>query len=1082
LVGVFVLFVGSADSADDRRGRREPGMILETGGRTGACDVLRFTKDGTTLLAVGDDRVARSWRLTDNNELQPLEPLRWSVWRNMRGVMYALALTPDETKIAVAGCGVRDGSVAVIDRASGAVLGGLRFDGSETVRTTVWALAFSPSGKQVAVGALNGDIWLWPWEVQPTKLTKLGSHGSNARHLRFTDEDTLISIAADGPAIEWHRGEKRREIPLFRVNHREQVVASADGQWLACVSRNREVPLEVVSADGQSHFAPRLQVAEEAQGIALSRDGSSVAAACRTVPKDGPFVREVSARVVIYDRRGSALHQRTEFPIPLIAERVAWHPDGRRVAVAGGEDHEITLWDVASTPPKQLTKAVGVGKCLWSVAFAKDGSSFGWKDRYQPAPNHPNQRGAGPWRVFDFQKRTILPDTQFQPLLPIETQAGWSVRPKPDKAYEWDVVGPDGQIRPLPWDWMIDDRPRCYTFLPEWEGQPPRLAVGHYWGLSVFELQITGIKRLWLGQGHQGYVSSIAPSADGKLLLTASRDQTIACWAADPGPNYFGAEFRAGLGRVFVNSVRAGSPAWEAGLARGDEILVCAYDGGRYLFDPDRREKRANATNDAEECLRVIAAAQPSKELYFRIRRDGREEQLASSFRHRPLWCFLPTRTNDWVLWRYFDYIYDASPGGDAYIGWQIGGDVHETPDFYRAQGFAKASQFNRPDKITQLLTEGRYDPERVRLPDLEPPQLTMKLHAVESDKVKVDLRAEPRGDRDVFQVESAVLWINDYRWHTWRQPGKILERLEIPLAEFRPGTNRLSWHVTSRAGTSDRKQLLIERPPDDTPPRRFALVAGVADYRSTVPRPGERHTPWANLDSLRTDLVRMESLLTRNGYDVTALEDSRATPEAIKTALSSFAEKLRPNDVFVLYLAGHGWVEQHGEKAGTFVFVGPKFDFAKPSETGLPTDELNDHLARIRGRKVVLLMTCHSGDVVRGSLRDPVRELTPGGVGPVVIAACAARESALVHPSAGSLFAVALRAEAQTKPRMTAAELAEAIQTRVPRILAEWKQADLAEPDKDKRLLPPDLVDVLQLPTIFAPDPEVARTIILGK
>lgn len=1080
----FVTLLFSANlvgADDDRRGRREPGMILETGGRTGACDVLRFTKDGSTLLAVGDDRVARSWRL-DGNELTPLDPLRWSVWRNMRGVMYALALTTDESKIAVAGCGVRDGSVAVIDRTTGKVLSGLMFDGSETVKGTVWALAFSPSGKQVAVGADNGDVWLWPWEKQPTKLRKLGTHGSTVRHFRFVDEETLISIAADGPAIEWQGGVKRKELRLFRADKRQQITASADGKWLACVTADIELPCEVISTDGSIRLAPQLQLDEYAQGLALSFDGSSVAIACRSVPKGGPFIRETSARVFVLDRLGGGLQKRAEFPIPLIAERVAWHPDGRRVAVAGGEDHEITLWDVSIRQPKLLTKAVGVGKCLWSVAFAKDGHSFGWKDKFQPAPDHMNRRGSGPWRVFDTNKRAIVPGDTFHPIQPIEIQSGWSVRPNPNDIYRLDVVGPDGKVQLLPWDWFVDDRPRCYTFLPSQEGKPPRLAVGHYWGLSVFELQTTGIKRLWLGQGHQGYVASVAPSADGKLLLTASRDQTIACWTADPGTNTFGAEFRAGLGRVFVNSVRAGSPAWEAGLAKGDEIRVFAYGAGKYIFDPNSITGRAKVSVDADECLKVLSDVAPNKQLEFWILRDGREEKVQSTLRQRPLWCFLPTRNNDWVLWRYFDYAYDASPGGDAYIGWQVGGDVNETPDFYPAQVFAKASQFNRPEKIAKLLTEGRYDPERVRLPDLEPPQLTMKVHAIEANQVKVDLRAEPRGQRDVFQVESATMWVNDYRWKTWQKPGKILERIEIPISELRPGTNRISWIVSSRAGTSERKQLVVERPPANAPPRRFALVAGVSDYRSTVPRRGEKQTPWSNLDSLRTDLVRVESILQRSGYEVTSLDDSRATPEAIKAALTEFEKKLRPNDVFVLYLAGHGWVEQQGEKAGTFVFVGPKFDFARPDKTGLPTDELNDHLARIRGRKVVLLMTCHSGDIVRGGLRDPVRELTPGGVGPVVIAACAARESALVHPSAGSLFAVALRAEAQAKPRMTASELAEAIQSRVPKILADWKAADQAEPDPNKRLLPADLVDVLQIPTIFAPDPEVARTIVIGK
>lgn len=1093
-----LFFCGTSRAQDDRRARREPGLILETGGRTGACDVLRFTKDGNTLFAVGDDRVARSWTVKPN-ELVPHEPLRWSVWRQMRGVIYTMAISPDESKIAVAGCGVRNGSVSVIDRATGKVLSGLikkvetGSDGKQreiTITGTIWAIAFSPSGEQLAIGDANGQVWLWRWQSLPTELRNLGTHGSKVRAFKFDGEHKLLSIAADGPAIEWDTvNHQQRDVKLFSVwdgnrGYREQIVASACGKWFASVTQSRDVPVQVAAADGSALYSPRLGLNEEGQGIALSPDGSSLAVACRTVPHNDRFIREIASRVVIFDRTPQGNQQRFEIPIPKVAERVAWHPDGKRLAVAGGEDHEITLWDVSRLKPELITTAVGVGKCMWGVGFSKDGTSFGWQDQYQPAPSHPNQLGRGPWHVFDMQKRVVVPGDKFQPVRPIETQAGWRVQPHPTDTYHWDVVGPDGQTHKLPLDWSFDDRPRCYTFLPQNDGKPPRLAIGHYWGISLFELTPAGAKRLWLGHGHQGYVSSIAPSADGRLLLSASRDQTIACWTADPGANSFGADYRTGLGRIFVDKVRPGSPAWEAGMARGDEIIVFAYGGGEFVWDPERKTGRPNATADVDACIKVMNAAAPNKEMYFLIQREGRTQELNSSLRQRPLWCFFPTRTNEWVLWRFFDYIYDASPGGDAYVGWQIGLDCNDTPAFYPARGFSRSDQFHQPKKVAELLQEGRYDPERVRLPDLEPPNLTVKLIGDRPDGVTLDLQAEPRGQRDVFQVESAVLWVNDYRFRTWEKPsdGKLSERVVIPASELRPGLNRLSWQVTCKAGTTDRRQILVDRRRIAGEPKRYALLAGVADYRSTVPRPGEKTAPWRNLDSIRIDLVRLESILQRNGYDVTTLEDSKATPEAVRTALSSYEGKLGPNDVFLLYIAGHGWVEEQGGKAGTFVFVGPNFDFARPSQTGLPTDVLNDHLARIRGRKVVMLMTCHSGDALRGSLRDPVRELTPGGVGPVVIAACAARESALVHPTLGSLFQVALRAEVAGKPRFTANELAEAIQSRVPKILAEWKQADLAEPNPDKRLLPPDLIEALQMPCMFAPDPEVGHTIVIGK
>jgi urea transport system permease protein len=51
-----------AEESVEHPGRRErstPGLVLETGARTAACDVLTFTADGKHLLAAGDDKVVR---------------------------------------------------------------------------------------------------------------------------------------------------------------------------------------------------------------------------------------------------------------------------------------------------------------------------------------------------------------------------------------------------------------------------------------------------------------------------------------------------------------------------------------------------------------------------------------------------------------------------------------------------------------------------------------------------------------------------------------------------------------------------------------------------------------------------------------------------------------------------------------------------------------------------------------------------------------------------------------------------------------------------------------------------------------
>src|SRR5262249_53406592 len=135
----------------------------------------------------------------------------------------------------------------------------------------------------------------------------------------------------------------------------------------------------------------------------------------------------------------------------------------------------------------------------------------------------------------------------------------------------------------------------CYTFIPRASGRPTRLVVGHTWGASVYDLLPSGkveLSRVLIG--HEGEVMSVAASRDGNLLLSASRDQTIACWSLAPWKTQkeLGVAFGGAGGRLRVGTVEAGSPGWEAGLRQGDEIVLVQATDDNYLYDPGKRYSR----------------------------------------------------------------------------------------------------------------------------------------------------------------------------------------------------------------------------------------------------------------------------------------------------------------------------------------------------------------------------------------------------------------------------------------------------------------------------------------------------------
>ncbi len=95
------------------------------------------------------------------------------------------------------------------------------------------------------------------------------------------------------------------------------------------------------------------------------------------------------------------------------ADRLTFHPDGGFLAVAGGENQEVTLWNLKkSGQPASVLR--GTGSCLWDVALARDGHSFAFRDQRNPTSKNPNARARGPWRAFDPEHRQWLAERRLQ--------------------------------------------------------------------------------------------------------------------------------------------------------------------------------------------------------------------------------------------------------------------------------------------------------------------------------------------------------------------------------------------------------------------------------------------------------------------------------------------------------------------------------------------------------------------------------------------------------------------------------------------------------------------------------------------
>src|SRR5207253_6956506 len=137
---------------------------------------------------------------------------RWSIFREQRGSIYSMALSPDGKQIAIGGLGLRDGSAAVLDRMTHMIAHGVtRKMTLGRQQSTIWAITFSARGDRIAYGTDDGNVGLWqPGLDDPRKaFRRLGNHApvsgstNRVRCIELRDDAHVITAREYRTGDEW---------------------------------------------------------------------------------------------------------------------------------------------------------------------------------------------------------------------------------------------------------------------------------------------------------------------------------------------------------------------------------------------------------------------------------------------------------------------------------------------------------------------------------------------------------------------------------------------------------------------------------------------------------------------------------------------------------------------------------------------------------------------------------------------------------------------------------------------------------------------------------------------------------------
>jgi WD40 repeat protein len=370
-----------------------------------------------------------------------------------------------------------------------------------------------------------------------------------------------------------------------------------------------------------------------------------------------------------------------------------------------------------------------------------------------------------------------------------------------------------------------------------------------------------------------------------------------------------------------------------------------------------------------------------------------------------------------WILWTPSGY-YDASPGGEEFIGWHVNNGSEQAADFFPASRFR--SMYYRPDVIDRVL-ETLDEAEAIRLANEEagrkqvtgasvreklPPVVAILSPAdgTEMSTPSAIIRYSARTQDPITAIrvlvdgrpvsaEGALKDVKESGQFSLAIPQRDCEVSVIAQNRFaasEPATIRLRWK-----GAVAKEEFEIK-------PKLYVLTVGVSIYQDA---------------DLRLDLAAKDALdfgaawneqkgPLYSGVEVRALTDAQATKGNILDGMEWLQRQVTSKDVAVLFFAGHGI----NDSTGAFYFLPVEADLEKLKRTGISQFDITSTVASIAGKVLVFMDACHSGNLM-GKLKRrglvvvsaAINDMASAENGAVVFSSATGRQYALENTEWGN-------------------------------------------------------------------------------
>ena len=997
------------DNTGVRRDFYDAQVIPHGSGKITAPLGMVFTKDGSRLIAWGEDQFVSNWPVNNgviDSDLKNTKHHRWQFYRESFGIVASAVLTKDNRYLLVAGNAVNKNEVAFHNLNDNSSYGIYQENTKDTKRHFYSTMAFNEKDHQIILGREDGGVEIRGLDVQNKKYAsqtilnfdELKPEHPNAALVSLNqDQSKLFVFWYDGNWAFWNiengkyvKGLTSNTLAMPKGTINKSADISADFKWLA-YSAYGEKQKVVIAVDFQTKKHHILQKPKAEPGIRLEPflvqfDQSYNLYVNYVQFKDS--TNEVLGSILAkYENSNFGFKLEKQFKVDYQIQSFCIHPDQKHLAITGGMKNEVSILNFAEAPKVVSSLALKLYN-FSEIQVSEEGKQLALRI----------SQNQDKWLTFDLEKKILLKKAPEQEWAkPITKKDGWTF--KIDLNNKYIVILKNGDLTiPIQLDedngWI-----KCASFLP---GKELKIVLGHRFGATLYEVNPVNKKAIVIKalRGHKKYVVALTPSANGDILYTCGDDFSVAAFSLKNLPLHpdLGVSVVLEKNELIVDKVYPYSPGWLVGLKTRSNQNI---DKITKIIEYDEKNKKL-----IYELGKIITpedfkkkwdtpSVGKNREIYFDSYLKGMDGKLSPADKGeqtrclvRPTWKLMIDESLEWVLYRWQDMYYDSSPLGDRIVGWVVCQRKEgDSPIYSVADQFIKI--FKKPEMTTHnilnsLLLYKEESQTKNGYPHLSSPKVELKIDSKENGiNCLIQVQEDPDA-RELGKLERVLVYRDDYLVYQGNAvPGKdfkIPESINIPVSKLRTGKNEIRVIAEIRSGTRAEKEVIynLEKPPADRPkPKMHSMSAGVSDYAVTSGFSGLSSARDCQLFDKLIALKAEATNIYTKGNSV-LLINNEVTPEKLLQSFSKLEKSIdNPDDLLVVLLSGHGAsgkslvaMLKKNElipvdlltKESKYFFVCSNFNLADYEKTSLDADELIGGLESISCRKIVLLDACHAG------------------------------------------------------------------------------------------------------------------------